>query len=136
MRIKQYKGNIYTLKDEDSNRYDLLVKVKDDVVEDLFGKNIVKNMFIEIYELDRCSYDVKCDSKNYLQDLLNCYESYKSIGEINKDLELNGSDIESLDATNCYIEFINGKFIKIWNSEWGGIDSINMEDKDKNSFPF
>ena len=57
------------------------------MVEDLFGKNIVKNMFIEIYELDRCSYYVKCDSKNYLQDLLDCYESYKFIGEINKDLD-------------------------------------------------
>ncbi len=136
MRIKQYKGNIYTLKEEDRDRYDLLVRVKDEVVEDLFGKNIVKNMFVETRELIHCSYDVNYNSKDFLRDLLNCYESWKYIGKINEDLELNGSDAGNLDALECYIEFVNGKFIKVSNSEWGGIDSVDMNEKDRNSLPF
>ena len=72
-------------------------------IQKLFGKDIVANAFL---------YNEYVDEKedgNYLKD------SYSEC-PFEPEKDFNGE--------NLCIEFVNGKKVKIWNSEFGGIEKI------------
>lgn len=57
-----------------------------------------------------CSYDKEKDIKRHAGKMLRQLETEKDI-----------LFAPEIDITDLYVEFVNGKTVKIWTSEWGGV---------------